>query len=195
MSEQSFFELMEEVRAGKQEAAAELMRRYAPQIRRIARIRLGRTHLQRLVDSADICQSVMAKFFQRAIAGEFELDTPEQLVRLLATMARNQVIKRAAYHQARRRDLRRLASPDEVEDMAVDPQGTPSLLVSNAELVAKLRGILSADEQQLLDDRLQGRAWVDIAAEMAVPTDRIRKRFTRAMERAVEVLGLTETPD
>ena len=54
------------------------------------RCRLAR--LRRVLDSVDVCQSVLANFFVRVAAGQFDLDQPEQLLRLLATMARNRIL-------------------------------------------------------------------------------------------------------
>jgi hypothetical protein len=33
--------------------------------------------LRREIDSADICQAVLANFFVRVAAGQFEIETPE----------------------------------------------------------------------------------------------------------------------
>ena len=63
VEETSFQDLVDRIRAGDNEAAAELMRRYEPTVRRIARVRLGDAHLRHLLDSLDICQSVFASFF------------------------------------------------------------------------------------------------------------------------------------
>src|SRR5271165_4547447 len=95
--EEAFRKLIERVRAGEQEAASDLVRQYEPEIRRAVRLRLTDPRLHRFVDSMDICQSVLANFFVRVHAGQFELDRPEQLLRLLVTMARNRL-----YDQARR---------------------------------------------------------------------------------------------
>lgn len=84
---ESFRALIARVRAGDEQAAAELVQHYEPAIRRAARVRLVDTRLNRLLDSIDICQSVMASFFVRTALGQFELNTPDQLLRLLATMA------------------------------------------------------------------------------------------------------------
>ena len=78
----SFASLIGRVRAGDAAAAAELVRLYEPTIRVIVRRRLTDTAARRLLDSTDICQSVLANFFVRAAAGQFELDTPDQLLRL-----------------------------------------------------------------------------------------------------------------
>ncbi len=86
-----FADLIRRVRAGEEEEAAELVRRYEPAIRRAVRIRLADTRLARAFDSMDVCQSVLASFFVRAALGQYELDAPEQLLRLLATMARHKL--------------------------------------------------------------------------------------------------------
>src|SRR4051794_7874124 len=88
-------ELIRRVRARDEDAAAELIRRYEPAIRRAVRVRLADARLGSLLDSMDICQSVLKSFFVRAATGQYELETPEQLLKLLATMARNKLTNRA----------------------------------------------------------------------------------------------------
>src|SRR5260370_42257532 len=91
----TFDEFLRRVRAGDEEAAAELVRRYEPLIRREVRLQLEDRRLCRLFDSMDVCQSVLKSFFFRTAAGQYDLDTPEQLQRLLGTMARNKVASAA----------------------------------------------------------------------------------------------------
>src|SRR5262245_48907026 len=91
----TFPDLLRRVRAGEQEAATELVRRFEPAIRRAVRIRLVDARLKGLLDSMDICQSVMGSFFYRAALGQFDLERPEDLVRLLVTMARNKLADQA----------------------------------------------------------------------------------------------------
>src|SRR5580704_2314877 len=100
--------LLRRVRAGDAQAATELVRRYEPAIRRAARVRLVDTRLNRLLDSTDICQSVLASFFVRVGLGQYELETPEQLLKLLATMTRNKLANQVKGHRAVRRDFRRV---------------------------------------------------------------------------------------
>ena len=52
------------------------MRRYEPVVRRLIRLQLEDSKLNRLVDSVDVCQSILASFFLRAQAGQFELEAP-----------------------------------------------------------------------------------------------------------------------
>ena len=65
----SFVDLMRRVRAGDEQASAELVRRYEPAIRVAIHVRLNDSGLRRLLDSMDICQSVLGNFFARAASG------------------------------------------------------------------------------------------------------------------------------
>src|SRR5437763_17042036 len=105
--ELSFAELIGRVRTGDQDAAAALVRRYEPAIRRAVRIRLADSRLGRVLDSMDICQSVMASFFVRAALGQYELQAPEQLLKLLASMARHKLADQVDRERAACRDNRR----------------------------------------------------------------------------------------
>ena len=147
MSETEAFQvLIERVCAGDAEAAAELVRRYEPMVRRAARVRLVDPRLGRVLDSMDICQSVMASFFVRAALGQYELNSPDQLLKLLATMARNKLANQAHGQRAAQRDLRRVErGGDEAAEVA-GHGATPSREVSARELLneARERGDLYA---------------------------------------------------
>src|SRR4051794_11644781 len=98
------------IRGGDERAAEDLVRRYEPEIRLEIRtwLRLRDPRLRRVFDSMDICQSVLASFFVRAAVGDFDLDEPRQLVRLLVGMARNKLADRVRHHQRKRRHVRRV---------------------------------------------------------------------------------------
>jgi len=74
--EASFLELVRKVRAGDNESATELVKRYEPAVRTVVRVRLTDPKLRQVFDSVDICQSVMADFFVRAALGQFDLEEP-----------------------------------------------------------------------------------------------------------------------
>src|SRR5579883_3404747 len=105
--ESSFPLLLQRVRAGDAEAAAALVRSYEPEIRRAIRVRLTDPRLRRTLDSMDVCQSVLANFFVRAAAGQFDLREPKDLLKLLVTMARNKILDRTRQERAERRNGRR----------------------------------------------------------------------------------------
>lgn len=88
-----------------------IVRRYEPVLCRSIQARLRRLRLCRLLDAADVCQTVLARFFVRASWGRFELDTPQLLDQLLFTMARHELANLARKHRAARRDHRRTEGP------------------------------------------------------------------------------------
>ena len=90
-----FTEFVQRIRAGDGQAAAELVRQYEPLVRREIRLQLEDSRLERLFDSMDVCQSVLKSFFVRTAAGQYDLDDPSQLIRLLVTMARNKLASAA----------------------------------------------------------------------------------------------------
>ncbi|MBV8676698.1 MAG: hypothetical protein JO355_05950 [Planctomycetaceae bacterium] len=67
----SFAEFIRRIRAGDKRAAAELVERYEPVLRRVVRVRLRNPRLRRLIESVDICQSVFASFFVRTVLGQW----------------------------------------------------------------------------------------------------------------------------
>src|SRR5262249_2680094 len=79
----SFADLLRRIRCGDGQAAVELVRQYESAIRLEVRMRLRSARLRRVLDSMDICQSVLASFFVRAAAGHYDLEEPGQLIRLL----------------------------------------------------------------------------------------------------------------
>ena len=64
--------------AGDDEAAVELLRRYGPALRLEIRLRLRDARLRRLLEPADVCQSVLKSFFVRVAVGQFEPRQPEE---------------------------------------------------------------------------------------------------------------------
>jgi RNA polymerase sigma-70 factor (ECF subfamily) len=191
--ESSFQDLIRRVRAGDPDAAAELVREYEPAIRRAVRVRLTDSRLRSALDSMDVCQSVLANFFVRAAAGQFDLDEPGQLLRLLAHMARNRLLDHVRHEQAGRRDRRRVQAGDSPALAGVADRGeTPSQLVAGRELLEVFRRQLSEQERLLADQRAQGRAWADIAAEVGGSPEALRKQMERAIERVARQMGLEE---
>jgi RNA polymerase sigma-70 factor (ECF subfamily) len=188
----TFDELIRRVRSGDQDAAAELVRRYEPAIRRAVRFRLSDARLGSLLDSMDICQSVLASFFIRAASGQYELETPGQLLRLLTAMARNKLNSQARKQYTQRRDGRRVTSGGEDEGRFVAKGESPSVEVAARDLLQEVHRRLSSDERRLLELRNQGHDWAAIAAELGTGAEALRRRLSRALGRVAEELGLDE---
>jgi hypothetical protein len=181
--EPSFRDLIDRVRAGDSQAQTELVRRYEPIIQLVIRRRLTDSPLRRMLDSLDICQSVFLNFFPRLALGQYELDSEEQLLKLLVTMALN----RLRYY------YRMYPAPDQplAEGMEpADPHPSPSEVVMLQELVQKVRSRLSVEERQIMDLRAAGLSWAESAAQIGGSADGLRMHYGRAMATVLSDLGL-----
>ena len=181
------------IKDGDQQAAAELVRHYEPEVRRFVRFRLTEPRLRRLLDSVDVFQSVMARFFHRLQADKITVEHPLQLLRLLITMARNSLLDHARKAKVRR-NVAGIGGSAELDGVA-DPR-TPAVdLVEQADLVTLVRSRLKVADQQLLDRWLLGGGWDELSKDFACEPDALRKRLTRAIDRATQELGLLEESD
>jgi RNA polymerase sigma-70 factor (ECF subfamily) len=188
----SFADFLQRIRAGDQQAAAELVRRYEPLIRREVRLHLEDQRLGRLFDSMDVCQSVLASFFLRTAAGEYDLDKPEQLVGLLVRMARNKLASAARAQSRQKRDHRRAAGDGDELDRLAAAGDSPSELVAGRELLQRFHALLDDEERQLVELRGQGLAWADVAQRLGGTAQARRMQLARTLDRIGQELGLEE---
>jgi RNA polymerase sigma-70 factor (ECF subfamily) len=191
VSDREFHDLLARVRAGDQQAATDLVRQFEPELRRAIRVRLSDPRLRRVVDSVDVCQSVLANFFIRARLGELDLASPEQMLRLLLVMARNKVRDRARRQQAQKRDQRRVEGQAEGDlDELVGDAPEPGSVVAWRDLLDQVRLRLTDEERLLADHRAVGLDWPEIAARVGGQPDALRKKLGRALDRVSEHLQL-----
>jgi RNA polymerase sigma-70 factor (ECF subfamily) len=184
----SFADFVRRVRAGDPDAAVELVRQYEPAMRRAVRIHLEAAGLRRLFDSQDVCQSVFGSFFVRAALGQYDLDRPQQLLALLTAIARNKSIDQARRHAPERRVHSHQALPETDALPAAGP--SPSQAVAFDEMLRQFRERLNPAERYLADQRAAGRAWDELAAELGVGPEALRKQLARAIDRVAGALGV-----
>jgi RNA polymerase sigma factor (sigma-70 family) len=178
-----FVEFLRRIRAGDDAAARELVRRFEPLIRREVRMRIGDDRLNRAFDSLDVSQSVLACFFSQAATGEYELYQPEQLARLLLTMARNRLISRARTERRLVRDIRRLTADPSVLEQVTDGRPSPSQIVSRREELEILKASLTEEERQIFDLRVGGLSWDEVATRLGGSGPARRMQLSRGLER------------
>ena len=184
-----FADFLRRIRAGDDHAAMELVRRFEPLIRREVRTRIFDRRLQRAFDSVDVSQSVLAIFFSRAATGEYELESPEQLARLLVAMARNRLVSHARKERRQVRDVRRLATDPAALDQVPTRQSSPSELLSKKEQLAQLETLLTDEEQQIFNLRTEGLSWDEVAARIGGSGPARRMQLSRGIERLERQLG------
>jgi RNA polymerase sigma-70 factor (ECF subfamily) len=191
----SFSDLVRRLRAGEAAAAEELVRQYEAVIRLEVRSHLSDRRLRRAFDSMDVCQAVLGSFFVRAAAGQFELERPDHLLRLLKGMARKKLLHQVRHERAARRDVRRLEPVERENWDGPGAQATPSRVLAGRELLEQVRGRLNADERALVDRRGLGKEWGEIAAELGGTPEARRKQLARALDRVAQELGLDDFND
>ncbi|MFO0844297.1 MAG: sigma-70 family RNA polymerase sigma factor [Gemmataceae bacterium] len=184
-----FAELVRRVRAGEEDAAEELVRSYETAVRVLVRSRLTDPALKRQFDSVDVCQSVLASFFVRVAAGQFDLESPQQLVGLLVRMARNKLSSRARFHRQERRDAHRAVGPEGAGEVAQGEPG-PERVAAGRELLRMLRERLGPEERAIAELRGQGLGWGEVAAELGGTANGRRMQLKRALDRLGPALGL-----
>jgi RNA polymerase sigma-70 factor (ECF subfamily) len=193
MSEEAIFgDFIRRIRAGDDRAAEELVRTYEPLVRREIRINSRDRRMARLFDSVDVCQSIWTSFFVRAAAGQFELDSPQHLAKLLAAMAKNKLASQARKYRYQKRDVGRIDASNYALDGVSDDQPTPSDCVSAKELFKRLHESLTDDERQVVDLRREGFSWKEVAESLGGTAQARRMQLDRAADRVIGQLGLEE---
>ncbi len=192
--ENPFLSYVNRLRTGDEAALEELVARYAPVIRLEARMRLRSPHLRAVLDSMDICQSVLKSFFLRAAAGQFDIDRPEDLGRLLVQMACNKSLEAARREYAQKRDVRKSVKLGE-EAHLVSGGEDPVEIVEWRELLIRGRQMLTTVERELSDRRANGDSWEAIATALGGSADQHRMQLKRAQDRIVAALGLDAAND
>ena len=196
LDQSEFAELMRQVEHGDAGAAAKLVEQFEPEIRREIRIRLTDPRLRRVVDSIDICQSVLGNFFGRANMGQLSFDHPNQLFRFLTTMARNKIIDRY-----RKEDIRNKAIGNYMEDHEFDEIGepmdshtSPDVVLESKEMLNRAFSELTEDEKRIAVLRQKGKSWMEIAEEVGSSATSLRKKLSRACNRIMGSFDIGESP-
>jgi RNA polymerase sigma-70 factor (ECF subfamily) len=191
-ADDAFLDLLRRVRAGDQEAAAELFRCHEPVLRRFIRTQMRHQQLRRTLDSIDVCQSVFGNFFQRVRLGQFDLKNPADLCKLLAVMARNKVISEMRRPHVWRRQEQRSPDGENACEPLVSPEPGPGRQTEVRDLLESVRHRLTDEERWLAEQHALGRTWAEIAAERHASPEALRKKHDRALQRVAQELGLEQ---
>ena len=177
-----FRELIRRVRNRDQEAATELATRYESAIRRVVRIHLRDARMRQVLDSMDICQSVLASFFVRTALGQYELDSPDQLIHLLTAITRNKLRNQVSRLQAQRRDIRKgvTIDDDDAGVVVADRASDPSEQASAREILQIVCDRLDPADRYLAEQRSIGRTWPELAEELGATDVALKKTDTGA---------------
>ena len=187
----SFFqEHLLQLRSGDARAIAEFVARYEPYIRRSLRFRIVRASLQSAADSADVCQSVLGSFLLRLSAGEYALQTEDDLRKLLTTIANNKFLEFSRHESAAKRDRSITESWSGRHEFTTSHKYDPAEGIIFSEIQLQLAQRMSPHELELLQLRRSGKDWAEIAEQLREEQTVLRKRYSRALNRVAGELGL-----
>ena len=188
----SFNDLMSRVRAGDQQAAGEVFRRFVARLVGLARGHLNRL-VRRKVDPEDVLQSVLKSFFSRHAEGQFELDGWDGLWALLAQITVRKCGRWNEYYRAHRRradrEVHSLSTPAgalEVWETLTSGEPTPLEAASLVETVQQLMAGLDERDRAVVALRLQNCTVPEISAEVGrteYTVNQVLKRARRRLER------------
>jgi DNA-directed RNA polymerase specialized sigma24 family protein len=136
----------------------------------------------------DIVQRVWVSFFPRVVAGQYELEDPKKLLNLLITLAQNKLLDEAKALRRKRRGEGQVVGGIGPAHDPLDPRPGPEQVVDERDFAREFRKRLPAREQSIWDQRLQGRSWIEIAAERGTDPDVLRIQFNRAIERVTRLM-------
>jgi RNA polymerase sigma-70 factor (ECF subfamily) len=175
-------------RAGDQEAAEELFRRYTRRLIALAQRRLP-SHLSQRVDAEDVIQSVYRSFFDAARRDPLDLRRGGDLWRLLVTITLNKVRDQGKRQMRGKRAIRReshFGSEDSLIGLqARGREPSPLEAAALAEQLEQVMRRLDPLARRVLELRLQGHNHEEIAAA----TQRTQRTVIRILK---EIRGLLE---
>lgn len=169
MADEASVELVARWRAGDQQAAEELFRRFAERLMALARSRLS-ARLARHVDPEDVVQSVYRSFFADARAGRFVLQQRGDLWRLLTAITIHKVLRQAERYAAGKRAVGREQTPADDSSLfgldaeVVSRAPSPSEAAAAVDELELLMRRLTPMHRQMVEVRLQGYRIEEIAA-------------------------------
>jgi RNA polymerase sigma factor (sigma-70 family) len=181
-------EFLELWRSGDEAAARQLVDRYADRLTALARKRISERLASR-IDPEDITQSVFRTFFLRAREGQFQVQGPDDLCKLLTRITIHKTLRQVAYHKRARRDPgQETAQQDSGEALLQIICATEPTPQEAAVFLDELEHFLAEfrpEDQQILALRMEGYTNAEIANKLGI-TDRTVRRL---MER---IRGMTK---
>ena len=176
-------------RSGDSEALEKLVAQYEPELRIVARMRLGaalRPHL----DSIDLVQSVHRSLLVGLRADRFDISSPEKLIALALTIVRRKVAKhwRHLKRQQRLSGVDDGCSDDLVDTLLALQSSEPTVSESSGirEHLRRLMLELDPIERQLIAMRIDGFSTIDVARALDLDPDVLRVKLSRVRKRLRE---------
>jgi RNA polymerase sigma-70 factor (ECF subfamily) len=193
-SDPSFDDVMARLRAGQNDAAAQVFNRFAGRLLALARKQLDPLVLQK-VDPEDVVQSVFRSFFAHNASGRLgEFQSWDNLWGMLVVLTQWKCGRRMDYFHAACRDVGREVPAEQPardqssSDVGVrDDEPTPSEAAMLTDTVERLMRCLDARQREVLTLSLQGYAPAEISVRLGC-TERTVYRVLERVKQWLEAM-------
>ncbi len=179
--------------SGDEDAARQLFDRYAEQLMLLARKRISHRLTSR-IDAEDILQSVFRTFFHRAKQGQFHLEDPDDVCKLLARITVHKTFRQIAFHKRAKRDPgQETGQSDDAQDMLLKllaGEPTPEEAAAFVDELEHFLSQLKDEHRRILEMRMEGYSNVEIAERLGI-TDRKIRRIMEGVRALAEKEGLS----
>ena len=179
----AFDDLLEQVRAGSQEAAWDLIAYYGPKLRRIVRRRLPDS-LRSKFDSIDFVQQAWKSVF----LGRAKLDkieSEEQFLAYLRGMLANKVNEEIRHRGTAKCNVHRERALDGNRPMSSEDP-TPSQIATARETWFRLLDSEGETEQSIVQLRYEGHSQKEIAEKLGVHENTVQRKLKALFERSAK---------
>jgi RNA polymerase sigma-70 factor (ECF subfamily) len=181
MAQEATIHLVARWQNGDQDAAEQLFQRYAHRLAALVRSRLSNRFAQRL-DAEDVVQSAYRSFFGHVQEGRFAIERGGDLWKLLVVVTLHKLQHQVRHNSAEKRDVVREQRDRTEDERFVDliaQEPSPIEAVALADQLEEVMRRLDPLHRQMLELRLQGHDWAEIAAA----TQRTQRTVRRVLER------------
>jgi RNA polymerase sigma-70 factor (ECF subfamily) len=176
-----FVALLDRARLGDQKATELLIRLYEPELRLVARVRLGAA-LRPFLDSVDLVQSVHRSLMMGLRQDRFDISSPEKLVALALTMVRRKVARQWRHLRRQQRNLGAPGDSGSLPDLLAslcDSQLNPAQAAEFQDAVEQVCAGLDDVQRRLIELRLDGYSTAEAARTMGLDPDVLRVQLSR----------------
>jgi RNA polymerase sigma-70 factor (ECF subfamily) len=186
--------LLARVRLGDEDALAELVQGYEPEVRLTARVLLGRA-MRASLDSVDLVQSVHRTLMEGLRQNKLVVSNPQQLLGLAVTLVRRKIA-----HHWRRLQRQHPLDADALETGNLDhvvtsPSGgeaDPAVQAEYNDALEHLYDRLEDQDRRVVQLRLQGYSTAEVARRLGLDADVLRVRLSRLRRKLREAKVLSE---
>lgn len=176
------------LKQGDDDAAVELVKRYARRLHSLAAQRMSRM-LRVKVDPEDVLQSVLISFFVQMRDGKFDFESSQALRGLLAMMVVRKCSRYASHYKTLRRDLSKevwhqpsLPGAQRI-DNSLSREPSPNETTDAMDAFEHWLRDLDEQSRQILCALLEGKTTATIAMELGCSQRTVQRTILRAQHK------------